>query len=470
MLIQAKSISKNFGERCIFSGVDIVIRRGDRIGIVGTNGSGKSTLMSILSDKTLPDSGSVFSRCRISYVDQLGTDAGEGDAYNRAAFSVGDAHSGGEIMRKKLAEAFSSQFDILMLDEPTSNLDAEAVDILCAALEKVETLVIISHDSSILDRFCTRIIEVKNGAVTEYTGNYADYETTSSHNISRQKAVYDQYIKEKERLTAAIDQKNKKASSVNKAPSRMGNSEARLHKLNIRQTSGKLSREGAAFSSRLRQLTEPDRPDEEKDIRINFSLTDPPKNKIVLSANDLTFGYDGKLIFENAQFDIPNGAHVAVTGGNGAGKTTLLSLIYDSPNIYRVPKARLGFIRQDLFGIELNKSVLENVMFGTVQPQYTCRQLLANLGLPGDDVHKPAHVLSGGELIKVALAKLIVSGCNIIILDEPTNYLDIHSVKQVRTALNRYEGTLIFVSHDRGFIDGVADVEYVIRDKKLVKR
>lgn len=470
MLIHAKNISKSFGERCIFSGVDLIIRRGDRIGIVGTNGSGKSTLLSILADRLFPDSGSVDIRCRISYVDQLGTDAKGGDAYNRAIFGVGEVHSGGEIMRQKLAKAFSDQFDILMLDEPTSNLDTEAVDILCSALGKVETLVLISHDSMILDMFCTKIIEISNGAVTQYPGNYSDYEAASSHNLSRQKAVYDQYSREKTRLSAAIDQKKQQASSVKKAPSRMGNSEARLHKMNNRQTSGKLSREGAAITSRLKQLTEPERPEERPDIKINFSLTDPPKNKIVLSADDLTFGYNGKSIFENARFEIPNGAHAAITGANGAGKTTLLKLIFDSPDVYRVPKARLGFIRQDLLGIDQNISVLENVMYGAVQPQYTCRQVLANLGLPGDDVHKIANVLSGGELIKAALAKLIVSDCNIIILDEPTNYLDIHSVKQVRTALNRYEGTLIFVSHDRGFVEGVADIEYMIQDKKLFRR
>jgi len=204
---------------------------------------------------------------------------------------------------------------------------------------------------------------------------------------------------------------------------------------------------------------------------LNFMLTDPPRNKIVLSGKNISFAYGNGIIFDDASFELKNGARAALKGINGSGKTTLLNLIYNgNENIYYVPKARIGYFYQGFENLDFNKTVLKNAAEDSVQNETTVRMILARMLFTADDIGKPAGVLSGGERIKLSLAKLLVSRNNVLMLDEPTNYLDMPSIEVLQSILAEYEGTLLFVSHDAEFVEKVATEIISIENKKLVAR
>lgn len=460
MLLFAQGIEKYFAERLIFKLDILKVYRGDKIGIVGKNGEGKSTLLKVLCGLIEPDNGCIEIKAKIAYVDQLSEQGQKNaDSLQSAIFQTKeDGISGGEIMRKKLAAAFSSSFDILALDEPTSNLDISGIDTLNSALAAVETILLISHDRQFLDMHCNKIIEIEAGKISVLHGGYSEYEQSALELRRRQESQYDEYLREKKRLERAVKEINMRATKMKKAPSRMGNSEARLHKRETTAKQAKVLSAGRGISSRIEKMEEIERPKESKTIKLDFSLTDPPQNKIVLSCKGLNFAYGANELFCDAQLEISNGEHLAIIGENGCGKSTLIKLMTESHDaFYKVPKAKIGYMSQNFSILDFESSILQNVMQTAVQSQTICRNVLANMGFRGDDVYKKIKVLSGGELIKVSLARLIVSDCNVLLLDEPTNYLDINSILQVQNALVNYEGTLIFVSHDLSFINAVAD-------------
>jgi macrolide transport system ATP-binding/permease protein len=204
-------------------------------------------------------------------------------------------------------------------------------------------------------------------------------------------------------------------------------------------------------------------------IRPDFQLTDPPQNRIILQAEHLSFAYpNGRTIFDDAAFQLPRGSRTAVLGPNGAGKTTLFRLIRQGDMIRSVPKARLGFLHQDMSGLKEKETVLESVMRESVQKEGVVRSVLAQLLFSARDINKPVYVLSGGEKIRLCFARLFTSSANVLILDEPTNYLDIPSVEALERLFSEYEGTMIFASHDETFVSAVATERLVIRNHKII--
>ncbi|HOV69626.1 MAG TPA: ATP-binding cassette domain-containing protein, partial [Clostridia bacterium] len=188
--------------------------------------------------------------------------------------------------------------------------------------------------------------------------------------------------------------------------------------------------------------------------------------KIIISVRDLSFSYGSKKVFENISFNIENGSKVALWGKNGSGKTTMLNLIAacEDERIYIVPKAKLGYYHQAFENLCMEKTVLGNVMETSVQTETVARTILARLLIAGDDVYKKVGVLSGGERIKVSFAKLIVSDYNVLMFDEPTNFLDLQSVEALENVLASYQGTVLFVSHDSRFVNTVAEKLLVFQD------
>jgi len=246
---------------------------------------------------------------------------------------------------------------------------------------------------------------------------------------------------------------------MRKAPKRMGNSEARLHKREATEKQKKIHNSINSMLTRLNKLEVKEKPKDLPKIKLDFSLTMPPENRIVIAAENLSFSYGTKKIFDRVCFNIPNGSKTALWGENGTGKSTLLNLIYQnsSSSIRIVPKAKIGYFYQAFDNLEYDKTVLENVMRDSVQTQSVVRTILARLLFKTDDVFKKVECLSGGERIKVSFAKLFVSDANILLLDEPTNYLDIQSIEALENVLKDYEGTVLFVSHDSEFVNSVAD-------------
>jgi len=349
-------------------------------------------------------------------------------------------------------------------------LDYRSIKVLKEKLSKVETIVLISHDRAFMDAICNKIIEIRNGKLFFYNGNYSFYKKQKNLKIKRQKMEYEEYILEKARLEKAISDRQGESKSMKKAPKRMGNSEARLHKGKVSEKKKKLDSTVKRIKSRIEKLQVKEKPDKILKVKIDFSLTNPPENKIVISSDKFCFKYNRNEIFHNAKFKVYNGKKTAVVGDNGCGKTTLLNLInMQDKQIYTVPKVAIGYFCQSLKNLSYDKTVLQNVMVSSIQSESCVRTILARLLIFGDAVYKKVGVLSGGEKIKVSFAKLFASKANVLLLDEPTNYLDMKSIEVLEDFLKSYEGTVLFVSHDRAFINYVADRVLILENKKITE-
>lgn len=473
ILLSANHIVRYFGEQKILEFEKLNVYEGDRIGIVGANGAGKTTLLNILSGELVPDEGTVTRAVPVNYFKQFRAPAAQADLQKCRELGLSgklsrERLSGGEMTRLGLA-AMNPDSLLTFADEPTANLDAEGVEHCCRILEQHPTLLLVSHDRAVLDRLCTRIIEVRDGQLHFYTGNFTAYHKQREEAFQRQEFEYQQYRSEKARLEKAARQRSQASQSVRKAPSRMGNSEARLHKRAAGEKMEKLDSARKTILSRLEQLEVKEKPQETALVHIDFSLTDPPANREIVTGSQITFGYGNNLIFENASFSLPKGSKTALIGPNGAGKTTLMELIRSGASGIRlVPKAKIGYFRQSLDALDPDKTVLENVMETSVQSESTMRSILARLLIRREDVFKKAGVLSGGERVKLAFAKLFGSPANLLLLDEPTNFLDMPAIEALQKMVQDYEGTVLFVSHDRAFSDACATRILRIENRKLL--
>ena len=473
ILLSANHIVQYFKKTKILEFEKLNVYEGDHIGIVGGNGVGKTTLLNILSGELIPDEGSVIREVPVSYFKQFRDRAEQVDLQKCRKLGLTgklsrEHLSGGEMTRLGLA-AMNKDSLLTFADEPTANLDADGVELCCQMLEQCSTLLLISHDRAVLNRLCTRIVEVRDGCLYFYTGNFAAYHEQREQAFKRQEFEYQQYRSEKSRLEKAARQRSQASKSVRKAPSRMGNSEARLHKREAGEKMEKLDNARKAILSRLEQLEVKEKPREMAQVRIDFSLTDPPANREIVMGDHITFSYGKKLIFENASFSLPKGSKTALIGPNGAGKTTLMELIWSgATGIRLVPKAKIGYFKQNLDTLDLSKTVLENVMETSVQSENTMRGILARLLIRREDVFKKVSVLSGGERVKLAFAKLFGSPANLLLLDEPTNFLDMPAIEALQQMVEDYEGTVLFVSHDRTFLEECATRILRIEDRKLI--
>jgi macrolide transport system ATP-binding/permease protein len=479
LLLNAGNIKKYYADRLILEVDDLKIYTGDRIGIVGANGSGKTTLMDILSGCIEPDEGYVKRYCELAYIRQFEKERrGKVEGKLLKEFELDrklqrDGLSGGERTRLKIVEAFSKDNVLLFADEPTSNLDYKGIELLTQKLDRLDSFVIISHDRSLLDKLCTHILEIRDGKVRMYNGNYTFYRQQYKMDQDRAADEYKKYISEKTALESAIANRAKRAKKMRKAPKRMGNSEARLHTRTANEKQEKLHNAANSLVTRLEKLEAKEKPRELSSIKLDFSLTNPPENRFIITCEKLSFNYDTVPVFEDAGFSLYNGVKTALWGENGSGKTTLLNLISESynnighSNISIVPKAKIAYFRQGFENLVPQETVLENVMRDSVQQETVARTILARLLIQGDAVYKRVEVLSGGEKIKVAFAKIFVSNANVLLMDEPTNYLDMQSIEALENVLKEYEGTVLFVSHDRAFVNNVADRLLLIKDRRI---
>ncbi len=226
ILLEAQNIIKYYADRKVLECGNFKLLRGDHIGVVGPNGSGKTTFLNILAGKLNPDEGMVRRSCEIACFDQFGEVCAKAEGERRFSGSLRldgrKTVSGGENVRLRLAKAFGGNKPVLFLDEPASNLDAEGLKLLREQLQKTETFLLISHDRWLLDDLCDKIVEVKDGKITCYSGNYTAYKEQSEQKRERQIFEYEQYMGEKKRLTEALVDRERKAKSIKKAPPRMG--------------------------------------------------------------------------------------------------------------------------------------------------------------------------------------------------------------------------------------------------------
>lgn len=476
VLIEAKGIKKFFGERRILEFEQLKIEHNDRIGIVGENGVGKSTLIKILSQKIQVDEGYVNTKGKVGYISQFEGPSSQHISYEMASkFNVAadwDASmSGGEKTKFKIAAALDASNTIILADEPTSNMDLASISTMEYFFTTYEgALVIISHDRTLLDRLCNQIIEIEDGQIIQYNGNYTAYREQKEHQRQYKAFEYQKYIDEKKRLERVVDQTKAKAKKVRNAPKRMGNSEARLHKMGGQKAKANLSKAAKNVRTRIEHLERKEKPQEQKKIKLDIIETSRSYSKILIEGNGIDKAFGEKMIFRDANFRIENGEKVALLGPNGSGKSTLIKMILNKEEgIYVAPTAKIGYFNQALDILETDKTILENVMQSSVYPENIVRLFLARLLFRGDSVYKPVQTLSGGERVKVSFAKILLDDFNMLILDEPTNYLDISSLEVIEEAIADFDRTVLFVSHDRQFVDTIATVRLTIQQHQIVK-
>lgn len=473
-MIECSNIKKYFGDRLIIQMEKFRVNSEDRIGIVGVNGAGKTTLINILSQKLKPDEGWAKLYGRYSYISQIEPPGNKRISSEIASkFGVaniwGENMSGGEKTRFKIAGSFGNDSQIIFADEPTSNVDMEGIELMEGCFAGYRgAIILISHDRSLLNKLCNKILEIENGRVKIYNGNYDKYNVQKAQERERAKFEYLQYVNEKKRLKGAIVNIKQKAKSIRKAPKRMGNSEARLHKMVNQKAKSSLDRVKKNIEARIEHMDDKEKPEQIEEIK--FDLTEPEKiySKIIIEGNKINKAFVNKVIFKDAEFKISNGSKVALFGPNGCGKSTLLKMITQRDSAIKIaPAAKIGYFSQDMSILNEKLTILENVMENSIYQESFARTLLARLLFKREDVYKKVSVLSGGERVKVSFAKILLADFNLLILDEPTNYLDIKSLEVIEEALRNYNRTLIFVSHDRSLISAVADHIMIIENQRI---
>ena len=475
LLIEGGNIKKYYGDRLILHIENLKIYSEDRIGLVGLNGAGKTTLINILCGESEPDEGWTRRYGSYSVVDQLVSKEYE-DIDKKVANKFGAPNtwnnhlSGGEKTRFMLAKCFDSGSNIIFADEPTSNLDVEGIELLDNKFKQYRgALVIISHDRDFLDKLCNKIIEIEDGKLKEYNGNYTAFKLQKDLEMERSLFEYQQYGKDKKKLEDAIDDTKQKVKSMRKTPTRMGNSEARLHKMGNQKSKGNLDKAVKSMKARIDHLEVKEKPKKMQSIKLDALGNGELYSKIVISGKNISKSFGDKVIFNNTEFDIYNGSRTALIGPNGSGKSTLIKMILDGDVSIKIANgAKIGYFSQDMNILDEELSILENVMENSIYDETFARILLSRLLFKNEEVYKKIKVLSGGEKVKASFVKVFLSDINLLVLDEPTNYLDIYSLEVVEEALKDYARTVLFVSHDRRFISTVANSILSIDKHKLI--
>lgn len=460
LYMKINELEKRYGGRTIFTIPSLHVYDQDRIGVVGRNGQGKSTLLSILAGVATPDSGRVERYGSIAYVPQLEEMNQEvrADLYSKWKLADQTVASGGEQTRRKIAQALTSNTHVLIADEPTSHLDVNGIGQLETELHSFKgAIVLTSHDKDFLNKLCTMIWEIDEGQVTVYEGNYDAY--LSQKQLEKEKGYkeHQEYITERNRLVDAAKKLKAKSDAIKKAPSRMGNSEARLHKRSSGVQKAKLNRSAEAMETRAQKLEKKEKPKEAEPIIFNLAEFPQMHSKRVIQFLGCKVSIGDRTLIDKVAGEVKLGSRLAVTGGNGTGKSTLLKMIVDRNTNLRVAQpAKIGYFSQHQDNVNTQKSILRNVMEDSPYNETFVRKILARLAFKGDDVFKKASVLSGGERIRVSMAKVFLSDVNLLLLDEPTNYLDLETKESLLEILRAYPGTIVFVSHDRSFVSALA--------------
>jgi len=525
-IVSAIQVGKSFGAERVFAGVNFQINEQDRIGLIGPNGAGKSTLLDILAGREEPDEGTVAvaRNTRIGYLTQiidfqpenslreemltvfakvreweqelgelaleLATPAALNDTvlheqllnrydelqtsfehmggytYENRVDQVLDGLgftreeqeapvmylSGGQQTRASLAKLLLQEPDLLLLDEPTNHLDLAALEWLETYLSSWKgAMVVVAHDRYFLDKVVARIIELAFGRIEEYPGNYTKYLHLREERMERRTREY-------EAQQAHI---------------------AHTEEFIRRYKAGQRSREARGRQKLLDRLERIERPLDFPEMHFEFNAV-IESGQVVISTQKLEVGYppaehqsEPTVLVRVADLELMRGDRVGLLGPNGAGKTTLLRTIIGevppiSGQVYPGHNVRIGYYSQTHSGLNSNRIIVDEIRQMSAMSEDAARSFLARFLFTGDDVFKPIGTLSGGERSRVALAKLTLQGSNFLVLDEPTNHLDLLSRQFLEEILSEFEGTLLFVSHDRYFVDSLATKVWIIEDGVLI--
>ena len=520
-MISLNNVTVAYGSFTLLDDISVHISESDKIGLVGKNGAGKSTLMKLITGEQSPTSGPIDmpADIRIGYLpqimehhrgrsvidevmtvfdhlhemerelgrinvelgertdyesadyarlidrmneinDRLALETGESPRVQaeRTLFGLGfkedelerhtETFSQGWNMRIELAKVLLAHPDVLLLDEPTNHLDIESIEWFEDYLRSFRgSLLLVSHDRKFLDNVTTRTVEILLGHIHDYKVPYSQYVTLRAERIAQQTAAYENQQRMIEKTEDFINRFRYKPTKSNQVQSRIKALE-KLDRIEI---------------------------DETDDAKLNLRF--PPAQRagdVVFKGTDLTVGYPQKVVFRNAEIEIKRGEKVALIGRNGEGKTTLMRVIMGELEPFEGEakvghNVHIGYYAQNQEDIlDKNETVfgtLDRIAVGEIRTKL--RDLLGAFLFKGEDIDKKVSVLSGGERARLGMAKLMLQSYNVLALDEPTNHMDIRSKDRLKQALQAFDGTLIVVSHDRDFLDGLVDKLYEFRDGKV---
>ena len=433
MILNISNLSKSYVGQSVLKEVSFHLEEKEKAAIVGINGSGKTTLLRcILGIEEADEGGIAFSKDKkMAYLAQQHADMEQEDEEYESL-------SGGQKTKKRLEEILMEKPDLLILDEPTNHLDIGSIQWLEKVLKRYDgAVLLVSHDRYFLDKIVTKVIDLERGKARMYQGNYTAYvEKKKMIREAERKAYENQQaeIKHQEAVIEKLKQFNRE-KSIKRAESR------------------------EKLLSKVERLEQPE--DLQNEMRLLFMPREASGND-VLVAKDLGKSFDGKRLFSHGTFSIQRGEHVAVIGDNGTGKTTLLKilngLIQADEGEFRLgSKVKIAYYDQEHAVLHMEKTLFDEIQDTYPDMNNTrVRNVLAAFLFTGDDVYKKVGDLSGGERGRVSLAKLMLSDANFLILDEPTNHLDIQGKEVLEEAIRNYEGTVLYVSHDRYFINRTA--------------
>ena len=516
LLLSCTNLTHGYDATPLFNDVEFELHAGERVGFVGPNGAGKTTLMKLIAGDNSPDRGDIrlhagarlgllsqvahfpggrtlFDEAKSAFDELLATQSELVEVADKLArassekerkelsehfdllnelLSVHDAYaldhkvsdvlsglgfseadhqrdlstfSGGQQRRVLLAKLLLAAPDVMLLDEPSNHLDIRTTRWLEDYLARQpQGMIVVSHDRYFLDRVCNKIFELHNQVVTSYPGNYKQYVRLRDERYERQMKEYEaqrEYVLKQEEY--------------------------------IRRAGyGQLAKQAQSRAKALDKIEPIEKPTKVAGPHIGFHEA-RRAGDIVFSASDLTKKFGDLTLFENLNLDVPRGKRLGIMGPNGSGKTTLLKLLLgdETPTSGEVRRGHLvfpGYLDQHLKLLDEDHSVLRAVWPDPdpAQTEKTMRDLLGTFGISGEICERPVKQLSGGERSRAALAKLTVAGANVLVLDEPTNHLDIWACDSLEQALKAYDGTVIVVSHDRYFLNSVAEMMVVIENGK----
>lgn len=464
-MLTLSKVTKSFGGRVLFEDASLQVNAGDRIGLIGPNGAGKSTLFSLLLRQDEPDEGLVSMQrgIRCGYLPQETAAASEGTVMELAAGPESDGRaeaaakrilaglafrqedferpvrdlSGGWMMRAHLARLLVEEPDLLLLDEPTNHLDLETLGWFQNHLVGYSGAILaISHDREFLNAICRGIVEIRHRKLLKYHGNYDACLEQKKAREEQQLAAYRNQQKEIAHLEEFITRFRAKASKAAQAQDR------------IKQL------------ARMERIEAP----ESEEPTVHFKFPQPPRSgQRVMSLEGVRQAYGEHVVYENLHLRVERGQRIVLVGPNGAGKSTLLKILAGILPLEageRTPghNVTVGYFAQHRGdGLDLSRTVLAEVQ-SLPRPvgEQAARNILGAFLFRGDDVFKSVSVLSGGEKSRLALVKLLLDPPNLLLLDEPTTHLDMPSIDALIRALEPYDGTIVFVSHDVHFIRAVA--------------